>query len=495
MTNAKTDTDTEDGLQIALQRPKAPGVQLWYPSESKDFVMRWKSPSTPSIPAEKESKPDTGKEKNKKGPALNDTTKKPMPMDNEKEVSSSSLFLQSLPKGMSMDDEIDVSLDSNPIRARCLISYANKGQFIAASLRFSGDKGGSKHEIAPPIDKDFVYQISKPVDRETAKHVFSPDAVADCVLGELGLVSWKDGNKQPHAIGFHRSITKMPTVNGHPTGLIVVAGGTGTGKSVYARALILRWLIRVAMTQYKTNSKRLHEYDAPHLVTFEDPIEGWAYYSGKPNDLSRSDFKECNLCEAPESDLRLGIRLTARAKGKDVSTLKEAVLHALRQKPRVIYVGECREEDDWNQAIHLGATGHLVVTTCHSSTLVDTFMKLAGERKHSAQSRQQLAASLLGVLHLRTSEFKTPPNFGFSNFQTQFHLWKNTPESVSNFVMDGLSSIVSDGDNVISRMTMAKKILEIQKSGYFDNNPNPSIYENFEEQTLRSGFELDIRGQ
>jgi hypothetical protein len=63
--------------------------------------------------------------------------------------------------------------------------------------------------------------------------------------------------------------------------------------------------------------------------------------------------------------------------------------------------------------------------------------------------------------------------------------------------MDGLSSVVSDGDNIVSRMTMASKILKIQKQGFFDKKRKNAkkLYEEFEEQALLSGFALDIRGQ
>jgi Tfp pilus assembly pilus retraction ATPase PilT len=488
MSTSRTDKAKEKKLQIQLQKPSKSSNTLWYPSKSQDFVVRWNSPSTPS---EEELTRDPSKKTDQKNQwltsiesVLSDATKdnadqKPKPMDDEIDVSFT---------GQSTDSELQ--------KARCLISHANKRQIITASLRFSGASGGLAHQVNPPIKREFFYQISKPVDRQNTKHVFSPDAVADCVLQELGLVSWGSSKKPIYDIGFQNDlIEEMPIVNGHPTGLIVVAGGTGTGKSAYARSLILRWIIRVAMKQFKSDENHLSEYDAPHLVTFEDPIENWGYYRWKPN--TKTNSEERNLCDTPESDLHLGIRLTSRARGKDVGTLNEAVLHALRQKPRVIYIGECRQEDDWNQAIQLGATGHLVVTTCHSSTLVDTFMKLAGDKQRSAQSRQQLAASLLGVLHLRTSEFKKPQGFGFSGFQTQFHLWRNTPESVSNFVMDGLSSVVSDGDNIVSRMTMASKILKIQKQGFFDKKRKNAkkLYEEFEEQALLSGFALDIRGQ
>jgi Tfp pilus assembly pilus retraction ATPase PilT len=137
-----------------------------------------------------------------------------------------------------------------------------------------------------------------------------------------------------------------------------------------------------------------------------------------------------------------------------------------------VYIGECRESKDWNLALELGGTGHLVVTTCHSASLVDTFVKVAGSESRDAQSRQKLASSLLGVLHLKTGKFldKQPvPRANkqsilrnFKENQTYFSLWKNKPESVSNFVVDGLASIVIDDDNVLSRRHMAELTLELQ---------------------------------
>ena len=114
----------------------------------------------------------------------------------------------------------------------------------------------------------------------------------------------------------------------------------------------------------------------------------------------------------------------------------------------------------------MGGTGHLVVTTCHASSLIDTFAKLAGKLQRDSQSRRILASNLLSVIHLRQHEVSWEGDSHFKSNQTFFSMWRRSLESVSNFVVDGMSSIVPNGESVLSRQKMAEEILKLQKTGY-----------------------------
>lgn len=438
--------------------------------------------------------------------------------------------------------------------ARVLRTTCNQRKLAAASIRLSGGDKSPKHSVAPPIAA-FDLRLLPPSVRSESKFAVSPDAVGDQINAYLGLYQLPQGRDAATlSIKGDLETHADEKVASHPSGLIVVAGGTGTGKSVYAKSILLRWLIRSARERYqaleimahesheklgrsieeveqkfskvgeplrgrvgsefrerirelqeeqsKILDQHLAEYVPLNLVTLEDPIEGWTAFDF-------NSHSTIDLCDADdsESDIKHGIRLTARAlvagtENGDVESGDAAFRDALRQKPAAFYIGECRSSDEWERAIDLGATGHLVITTCHASSLVDTFAKLAGDDKRDAQSRRHLAKSLLGVIHLCQSDINNNPSSfplltSLKRQQTFFHLWRNTPESVSNFVVDGLSSLVSDGDNVISRTKLIREVISLQSSSIhsYDIAPKDSGFYNALSDALESAAsQLDQEG-
>lgn len=140
-------------------------------------------------------------------------------------------------------------------------------------------------------------------------------------------------------------------------GLVLVTGPTGAGKSTTVAAC-LDWL--------NHNLRR-------HIVTLEDPIE---YLFS--NDLSLFSQREIH---------------------QDSDEFASALRATLRQSPDVIFLGEIRDEETALTALHAAATGHLVISTLHSSSIIETldrFSHLIGSG--AAGAVNLLASQLIGVL-------------------------------------------------------------------------------------------------
>jgi twitching motility protein PilU len=109
-------------------------------------------------------------------------------------------------------------------------------------------------------------------------------------------------------------------------GLIVVVGGTGSGKSTSLAAMI-------GYRNEKTHG---------HIVTIEDPVE----------------FVH----------LHKGCVITHREVGVDTESWHAALKNTLRQAPDVIYIGEIRDRETMEYAIQFAETGHLVFATLHANS-------------------------------------------------------------------------------------------------------------------------------
>lgn len=145
------------------------------------------------------------------------------------------------------------------------------------------------------------------------------------------------------------------------TGLIIVTGPTGSGKSTTLAAMI----------DY-INSKYAY-----HIITIEDPIE---YVFENKNSL-----------------------IHQREVGRDTEEFADALKYALRQDPDIILVGEMRDLETISMALTAAETGHLVLATLHTNSaataperIVDVFP--AHQQK---QISLQLANTLVGVVYQR----------------------------------------------------------------------------------------------
>ncbi len=143
-----------------------------------------------------------------------------------------------------------------------------------------------------------------------------------------------------------------------PKGLVLVTGATGSGKSTTLASMV-----------DKINSEK-----NCHIVIIEDPIE----YVHK-NKKALVDQREVE---------------------SDTHSFAKALKHVLRQDPNVILIGEMRDLETIEAALTIAETGHLVLSTLHTSDAVQTTNRIVDvfPAHQQQQVRIQLSFVLLAVL-------------------------------------------------------------------------------------------------
>jgi pilus retraction protein PilT len=141
-------------------------------------------------------------------------------------------------------------------------------------------------------------------------------------------------------------------------GLCLVTGPTGSGKSTTLAALI-DWL------------RRNH---GKHIVTVEDPIE-YQY----PDDMEDPEY--------PGRRIPCPSVVTQQEVGRDVHSYRQGLKDVLRKAPHVILLGEIRDREAMETCMEAAQTGHLVLSTLHTTGAVKTIgriLELYPKDTHSA---------------------------------------------------------------------------------------------------------------
>lgn len=142
------------------------------------------------------------------------------------------------------------------------------------------------------------------------------------------------------------------------SGLILVCGAIGSGKSTTLAAMI-EWM----------NQNR-----SDHIITIEDPIE---------------HFFTSRKC-----------LITQRELGPDAPTYADAIYGALRQAPQVLMVGEIRDYQALMAVLHFTEAGHLVLATLHSESIVKTIERIVdmSSDRNPNEVRALVSGLLKGVI-------------------------------------------------------------------------------------------------
>lgn len=143
-----------------------------------------------------------------------------------------------------------------------------------------------------------------------------------------------------------------------PRGIVLVAGATGSGKSTTLAAMM----------------QHINHTFKKHVITLEDPIEF--------------------VFEDQQSVIE------QREIGLDTLSFSHGLKHILRQDPDIIMVGEMRDSTSFAAAMSAADTGHLVLSTLHTTNAAQSVTRILDffKAEEREQVRRQLAGTLQAVI-------------------------------------------------------------------------------------------------
>lgn len=151
----------------------------------------------------------------------------------------------------------------------------------------------------------------------------------------------------------------MADIAMQPQGIVLLCGVTGSGKSTTI----------ASMLDY------VNERKAVHILTLEDPIE--YIFNDKKATINQREI------------------------GLDCLDFKTGLRALVRENPDVVLIGEMRDKETFEAALHAAETGHLVYGTIHASSTTQTFSRIYGlfEQDEVEQVRRILAYQMRAFVY------------------------------------------------------------------------------------------------
>lgn len=205
-------------------------------------------------------------------------------------------------------------------------------------------------------------------------------------------------------------------------GVVLLTGPTGSGKTTTIASMI----------------NRINRQRTSHVVTIEDPVE--------------FVFKDDKCI------------INQRAIGEDCNNFADSLRAALREDPDVIFVGEMRDLETIETALHAAETGHLVFSTVHTIDAKETVNRIIAmfEQAEQERIRMTLASVLEAVISQRLARTVEGKRVAVVEI-----LRKNT--RIKDMILDArddeIPDAIADGRNTYGMQTFDQHLLDLYRDG------------------------------
>jgi len=313
-----------------------------------------------------------------------------------------------------------------------------------------------------PLSKDDLEAIVAQVMPEEQREQFAATREADFAFGISGVARFRANFYQQRGtvaatlrcvpLGVPRfEELHLPEAVGElvtkPRGLILVTGTVGSGKSTTLAAMIHR--INTTMGR--------------NIITVEDPIE----------------FLHWNVKSI----------ISQREIGTDTDNYAGALKRILRQDPDVILIGEIRDRETMSVALMAADTGHLVLSTLHTTDAAQTINRIVSfypPHQHD-EVRFLLSGSLEAIVSMRLlprcdGKGRVPAVEVLMNTETIRECLRNPDETPR------IREVMSAGANQYGMQTFDQSLMQLYRQGLI------TLEDALHHATVPTEFELQLKG-
>jgi twitching motility protein PilT len=233
-------------------------------------------------------------------------------------------------------------------------------------------------------------------------------------------------------------------------GLILVTGPTGSGKSTTLAAMV----------------NYLNEKVDKHIITIEDPIE------------FIHDDKKCVINQ--------------REVGNDTRSFSEALRHALRQDPDIILVGEMRDPETIHTALTASETGHIVVSTLHTTYAKQSISRIIDAFEPSQQNHVRIRTAMSLIATVAQKLIKKSDGSGRT---AVMEIMINTPtvkKLIIDEKLDQIDKAIEDSAKLYKMQTFNQHLFNIVDDGMLTKED--ALASSYNPNDLRIMFQTQMVG-